>query len=60
MQYIHLLQTLPRQKILKALKHLVGSSLPGGHLEMDGVLVVWRETGRNDLPEVGGLELVGL
>lgn len=40
--------------------HLVGSSLPGGHLEVDGVLVVWGKTGRDDLPEVGRLELVGL
>jgi hypothetical protein len=41
-------------------KHLVSSSLPGSDLQVGCVLVVRRETGGDDGPKVGRLELVGL
>jgi hypothetical protein len=44
----------------KPASHLVSSSLPGGHLEMGGVLVVRRKTGGDDGPKIGRLELVSL
>jgi hypothetical protein len=46
--------------LLQRYQNLVSSSLLGGHLEVDSVLVVRRETGGDDGPKVGGLELVGL
>ena len=41
-------------------KHLVSSSLPGGDLQVVGVLIVRRKTGGEDGPKIGRLELVGL
>lgn len=50
---------MPTQSPAEEWKRLV-RVLGGGELEVLGVLVVRREAGGDDLPEVGRLELVGL